>query len=87
MANCPHHDHPSAAPLCGLQRLANHTITVTQARAPDVCTIVIVIDKDQPSHTALGSDAPMRAALEALELHTERLRQLLAGTWPAPELQ
>lgn len=78
MSDCPHHaGKVHDEPACELQRLADHTITVTQARAPWAACIMIVVDRDNVTHTALGASVPPDVAIALL---THHLQGLLAAT-------
>jgi hypothetical protein len=78
MTDCPHHDGTAREePACELQRLADHTITVTEARAPWAGCVMIVIERDDYSHTALGASVSPVHALTVLEHHAARLRALM----------
>lgn len=74
--SCPHHGGVTTEPLCGLQKLANHTLNVTHARAPRVAVLVLLVDLDDPSHQALGSDLKADHAARLLESIVRDLRRL-----------
>jgi hypothetical protein len=77
---CTHHTGASSHALCPLQQLADHTITVTQARAPHVACAVLVLDAADPLHNALGSSVEPDTLLALLEHHASRLRSVLHGS-------
>jgi len=74
---CPHHTELAIEARCELQRLADHTITVTQARRP-VAALVVLIDAHDPTHVALGAgDVSPLLALHVLRQLAERIEASL----------
>ena len=76
---CPHHTGVIATvvgqhPPCELQQLANHTITVTEARRPGVRCIVILYDENEPDHVAAGFSVYPLLAHALLEEQAAKLR-------------
>lgn len=75
--SCEFHDRTTVGEPtpCALQRLADHTITVTEARAPRVALLVLLVDLDDSSHTALGSNIRPALAARLLEKYARDLRR------------
>lgn len=79
---CPYHDGQLRAEPgdCPLQKLANHTITVTRARSPHTAVIVIVLDlldaSDGP-HMAIGADVAPVVALDLMDRAAQITRDAL----------
>lgn len=76
MTKCPFHGQmTSGEPQdCPLQRLANHTINVTKARSPRVAILMVLVDLDDPSHTACGSNLRPEFAAGLLERYARDIR-------------
>lgn len=77
---CPHHDEATIghAGECELQKLAEHTITVTEARRPGVRVIVVLMDSLErfpEGHLAMGaSGMPPEVVVALLEEEASRVR-------------
>jgi hypothetical protein len=71
MSDCPLH----ASGQCPLQKLAIHTVIVTEARARNVCAIVLILDRDDASHVALAADIEVPDVLQVLTRQADELRR------------
>jgi hypothetical protein len=93
--SCPYHDgmHVKRPDLplashCPLQQLADHTITVTEARKPGVGVVMVLVDAEDHAHVAIGSNLHPQILAKALEQKAAQLRALAPAMsfehWPRP---
>ena len=82
MTKCPHHEGvwEGEAPPCPLQKLAEHTITVTEARRAGTGVIVIFCDGDDLDHTASGFNVHPMLALALLEEAMMKIRRAMLAS-------
>lgn len=65
---------------CELQQLADHTLKVTEARTNGrIGMVVLLVDRDDPNHIAMGSDVSKEAALLLLAEFALRLDAEVSG--------